>query len=124
MTRILLVDDEPLVLLALSRLLRNRGFEVLTANDGSEALETLAREAIDIVLSDVCMPHMDGPRLLEAMRERRPPIECPVIMLTGYGDSSDQSLRDLGAVAVVGKPVASGELLTVLERCLSAHGPK
>lgn len=121
-SRILLVDDEPLVLLALSRLLRNRGFEVLTADDGIEALETLEREKIDIVLSDVCMPRMDGPRLISAMREHRPPILCPVVMLTGYGDSSDQALRELGALAVVGKPIASGELLNVLERCLQAPG--
>ena len=115
-TRILLVDDEPLVLLALGRLLRNRGFEVLTAEDGRGAMDLLERERVDLVLSDVCMPNMDGPALLHAMKAHTPPIDCPVIMLTGYGENSDHVLLALGAVAVVGKPVASAELLTVLER--------
>ncbi|MFW3615652.1 response regulator [Billgrantia antri] len=62
--KLLLVDDEPNVLSALSRMLRHEGYELHTAGDGHAALAILEREPIDLVLSDALMPGMDGIELL------------------------------------------------------------
>jgi CheY-like chemotaxis protein len=111
---VLLVDDEPSILFALGKLLKSRGFEVWTADNGAEAMEVLEAHAVDVVVSDVCMPVMDGPGLLGAMRAHLPPIVVPVIMLSGYGDSADQALYDLGAVAILGKPISGSDLVAAI----------
>lgn len=100
--RLLIVDDEPTLRLMLERVLTARGFEVHTAVDGEDALARLSSEHFDVVLSDMVMPRCDGRCLLEAMRAAG--ITVPVVMLTGYADASDWSLRALGATAVLGKP--------------------
>ncbi|MFN9958288.1 MAG: response regulator [bacterium] len=97
----------------LDRVLTARGFEVRTAVDGYEALAMLKAERFDVVLSDMVMPQCDGRCLLEAMHEGG--ITVPVVMLTGYADASDWSLRDLGAVAVLGKPSSVNTICTALE---------
>jgi CheY-like chemotaxis protein len=112
--RILVVDDEPLLVQLLLHLLRHAGFEVSSATNGHEALELARRQPFELVLSDVMMPVMDGPALLAALQaEPDPP---PVVFLTGYGDQSDPALRAGGARHVLGKPVSPATLLTVVRQ--------
>lgn len=80
----LCVDDDANILSALRRLFRNTGYRVLTAEGGAAALETLEREAVDLVMSDMRMPHMDGAQLLEQVKCRWPDITR--LLLTGYAD--------------------------------------
>jgi len=115
-TRILVVDDEQVLRRMLDRVLTARGFEVRTAVDGHEAMAMLKAERFDVVLSDMVMPKCDGRCLLEAMREAG--ITTPVVMLTGYTDVSDWSLRALGAIAVLGKPSPVDTICTTLESAL------
>jgi len=115
-TRLLVIDDELMLRRMLDRVLTARGFEVHTAVDGHEAMAMLKAERFDVVLSDVVMPHCDGRCLLEAMRDEG--ITVPVVMLTGYADASDSSLRSLGAVAVLGKPSPVDIICTTLESAL------
>jgi CheY-like chemotaxis protein len=115
-TRLLVVDDELMLRRMLDRVLTARGFEVHTAVDGHEAMAMLKAERFDVVLSDVVMPQCDGRCLLEAMRGAG--ITVPVVMLTGYADASDGSLRALGAVAVLGKPSPVDTICTTLESAL------
>jgi CheY-like chemotaxis protein len=114
--RLLVVDDEQVLRRMLDRVLTAKGFEVHTAVDGHEAMAMLKAERFDVVLSDVVMPQCDGRCLLEAMREAG--ITVPVVMLTGYADASDSSLRSLGAVAVLGKPSPVDTICTTLESAL------
>jgi len=81
---LLFVDDEPGIVAALRRLFRPHGYVVLTANSGAEGLDILEREAVDLVISDMRMPEMDGARFLEQVRRRWP--EVVRILLTGYAD--------------------------------------
>ncbi len=112
MARILVVDDEPLLVRALERLLARAGFETSSASNGSTALELIARHDFALVLCDIRMPVLDGVGLLRVIGKQGP----PVVMLTGYGDESDQALRELGARAVLGKPVAFSTLKEVIAK--------
>jgi response regulator RpfG family c-di-GMP phosphodiesterase len=81
---ILCVDDEPSILSALRRLFRTKGFQVRVADGGQAGLEVLASEPIDLVISDMRMPEMDGVMFLEQVRQRWP--DTMRLLLTGYAD--------------------------------------
>lgn len=83
---LLFVDDEPNILLSLKRLFRAQNHRILMAGGGSEALAVLERESVDLVISDMRMPEMDGARFLEQVRARWPQIVR--ILLTGHSDMS------------------------------------
>ena len=116
--RVLLVDDEPLLLRALGRLLARRGLVVETAGDGEAALQRLAEVPVDLIVCDVRMPRLDGPGLLRALGARWAAGEpaVPFVFLTGYGDQSDRELVELGAQAVYGKPLDADALTALVER--------
>jgi CheY-like chemotaxis protein len=79
--RILVVDDEPLIVHTATLILRNGGYEVHTASDGFEALTVLSRSVPDILISDLSMPNMSGFELLSIVRRRFP--QLPVIAISG-----------------------------------------
>lgn len=81
---VLLVDDEPSILSALRRLFRPHGYRVLLAESGAAALALLEHEPVDLVMSDMRMPEMDGAQLFERVRRRWP--EVVRVLLTGYAD--------------------------------------
>jgi response regulator RpfG family c-di-GMP phosphodiesterase len=81
---VLFVDDEPSILSALRRLFRPQGYRVLLAESGPMGLDLLEREPVDLVVSDMRLPEMDGATLLEKVRERWPTVGR--ILLTGYAD--------------------------------------
>jgi response regulator RpfG family c-di-GMP phosphodiesterase len=81
---VLFVDDEPSILSSLRRLFRPQGYRVLLADSGKAALATLETEPVDLVVSDMRMPEMDGAMLLEQVRERWPTVGR--FLLTGYAD--------------------------------------
>ncbi|MGH7717707.1 MAG: response regulator, partial [Gemmatimonadaceae bacterium] len=78
------MDDEARLRQALVRLMQGEGFTCFEAGSGVAALEVLAREPVDLVLSDVCMPEMDGTDLLKQIRARFPSIA--VVMITAVAD--------------------------------------
>ncbi len=114
---LLLVDDEPEILDLLGRQLTNRQFKTYTASSGKEALNILESEQIDILVTDVRMPGMDGIELLEAAKGMRPELEA--IVITGHGDL-DTALRAmrLGAYNFLPKPVGIAELAITLDNCV------
>ncbi|MEO0605649.1 MAG: response regulator, partial [Myxococcota bacterium] len=110
----LLVDDDELVLRSLRRMLRLAGHQVTTALDGEDALAALRAHEVDLVLSDVWMPRMDGISLLRHVKEGRP--DLPVILFTGL--SMDHLGRDalaMGAAAFLQKPLEPSDLQRVIE---------
>ena len=87
---LLFVDDEPNILSSLRRLFRTKGYRVLTAEGGAAGLELLSKEHVDLVISDMRMPVMDGARFLELVRQQWPATMR--MLLTGYSDI--QSILD------------------------------
>jgi len=104
--RLLVVDDLKDNRILLTRRLRARGYEVVEAADGFEALAIIACQTFDCVLLDVVMPGMDGFQVLRAIRERHSDRDLPVIMATVKDDAQDvvQALRE-GANDYIVKPI-------------------
>ena len=115
--RILLVDDEPNILLTVREILVQEGYEVDAEPDGYSALKSLQHSTYDLVLTDLKMAGMDGLSLLEEVRKHSP--QTVTVMMTGYGsvDSATEAVR-LGAYEYLLKPVAVAELKQAVERSL------
>jgi CheY-like chemotaxis protein len=115
MARILVVDDEPDVLLFVRIYLTAAGHETVLAADGEQALERLQEEAIDLVLLDVCMPVMDGWTVLESIRG-----STRVVVISGRPAPGDlRRAFQLGAAGYVRKPFLPEQLLDAVSRALS-----
>ena len=114
MKRLLLVEDEPGLVLTLSDRLVREGYAVETAADGESGLERAGREAFDLVLLDVMLPRLGGFDVLKELRKRN--VETPVIMLTARGQVVDKVVGlKLGADDYVTKPFEMVELLARIE---------
>jgi len=108
-TRILVVDDELRIIKLLRANLETRGYEVLAAMDGAEALQTIEIELPDLVILDIMMPKIDG---FEVCRQLREWSQIPIIMLSARGDESDKvKCLDLGADDYLTKPFGASELI-------------
>ena len=106
---VLVVDDEKPLRDFVRRNLEVRGYKVLTASNGLEALSIFKNENVQLVIMDIMMPHMDG---LEALRRIRQESHVPIIILTAMGEESDKVRAfDLGADDYLTKPFGVGELL-------------
>lgn len=115
MATVLVVDDEPLVLSLLERVLRNSGFDVVEAGSGPEALEIArARNGkIDVMLTDLNMPGMSGQELTARVKTEMP--DLPVIYMSGYCDRAGAGLDALdGSIAFLQKPFNQTSLLAAL----------
>ncbi len=117
--RVLCVDDEPVILQILRRLLEVQGFDPSTCTDPFQALAAFSEGAFDVVITDIHMPGMDGLTLMRALRQKQP--ELPVVVVTGHGtvDTAIQALRE-GATGMLVKPFTGEELLAEVRRALSA----
>ena len=115
---LLFVDDEENILNALRRLFHPLNYKVLTAGSGAEALALLEHEPVDLVISDMRMPQMDGVQLLEQVRAKWPDI--PRILLTGYSDiDSTIAAINRGAISrYITKPWESNDIILVVQQVL------
>jgi len=119
MNRVLVVDDEPQILRALSINLRARGYEVHGADSGATALRVAAAHPPDIVILDLGLPDMDGVEVIGGLRGW---TAVPILVLSGRTDSSDKvSALDAGADDYVTKPFGMDELLARL-RAMARRG--
>ncbi|CAN5656998.1 MAG: response regulator [Gemmatimonadetes bacterium] len=112
---VLVVEDEPALISIYERALRIKGYEVLTANSGEEALEVAGvSRRIDLLLSDIVMPGISGRELVWRIRETRPDVR--IILASGYAnqDGALQMMEDQGVVFVA-KPVDLGDLMEVVK---------
>ena len=116
--KILVVDDEPDMAESTELSLERGGHEVVVSHEGARALELMAVEQPDLVITDLKMPGLDGLQLLQELRTRK--LDTPVIVLTGYAsvDSAVEAMRK-GAVDYLAKPFAPEELLLRVERALA-----
>ncbi|WP_309893820.1 response regulator [Archangium sp.] len=117
--KILLVDDSRTVLLMHQLLLADRGYELLTARDGEEALEKALATRPDLIFLDVLMPGMDGFETCQALRAHETTRDVPIIMVTTSGEPQNiQRGFDSGCTDYITKPFNDNELLDKLERYL------
>ena len=118
---ILIVEDDSLTQKLTAKLLESRGYMVIIAGDGIEALLCLGKEEFDLILSDINMPNLDGFKLLEMMGQKG--IKAPVIFMTSRIDPEDE-LRGfkLGAMDYIKKPIQKEILLLRVERMLEKRG--
>src|SRR5512138_2649687 len=106
---VLVVDDEKPLRDFVRRNLEARGYKVLNAGNGLEALAIFKNEQVDLVILDIMMPHLDG---LETARRIRADSHVPIIILTAMGEESDKVRAfDLGVDDYLTKPFGVGELL-------------
>lgn len=118
--RILLVDDDPLVLKGFARILGAAGFETVSCDTAAAALGHFAQETLDAIVSDVAMPGLSGLDLLRAVREWN--LELPVILVTGAPDvGSTREAVELGAFKYLVKPVAEGALVRTVTRAVQLY---
>jgi two-component system alkaline phosphatase synthesis response regulator PhoP len=115
MARILVVDDEPDILLLHRLNLEGAGHEVLLAADGMKALERIAEDSPDCVVLDVMMPVLDGWGVLEALNER--PLPPPVLVVSAKSATADiEHAMSLGAKGYLAKPFNAQTLLEEVQR--------
>ena len=121
--RVLFVDDEEAVRTSWNRYLQQKGFEVVTAADGQRAVNALNTEPVDVVISDLRMPGLDGLGLLQFVHEQKP--DTKFILLTGYGnDEVERKARELGAFEYLNKPISPEALSAIVTAALIAEKAK
>lgn len=115
---VLVVDDETAVRRFAARVLDRDGYDVLEATDGAEALEVVQSQkaSIDVVVSDIVMPRLNGVELMQALSVSHP--DLPVILMSGYATAA---LSDLGIAtpcSILTKPFPAERLLAEVHRCV------
>ena len=123
MARILVVDDEELILELFAEILEEQGYEVMRASDGEAALSIVRSQQIDLVLLDIFMPGKEGLESIQELRQIRPEIK--IIAMSGGGGSLGTGLpldlaRRMGASVCLEKPVRKELLIKTVTDTLSA----
>jgi len=117
--RVLIVDDEPNIVISLEFLLKRAGLEVLIARDGEAGLAEIQSAQPDLVILDVMMPKLDGFAVLQRVRSDPAVKSTPVLMLTARGRDADQKKGlVLGANAYLSKPFSTSELIETVQELL------
>jgi DNA-binding response OmpR family regulator len=121
--RILIVDDEPNIVISLEFLMKREGFETEVAADGEAALEALARNRPDLVVLDVMLPKMNGFEVCRQIRSSPDSRDLKILMLTAKGRETEVARGlSLGADAYVTKPFSTKDLVAQIKRLLGS-GP-
>jgi two-component system, cell cycle sensor histidine kinase and response regulator CckA len=115
---VLLVEDEPMVRSVAERALTRHGYTVITADNGEDALGVLAKgEQIDLLISDVVMPGMDGPTMVREARQSRP--ELKILFMSGYAEEQLRKSIDIENVAFLPKPFSVTDLAAAARRTMT-----
>src|SRR5208283_5258757 len=103
--KVLVVDDDPVVRKSFDRVLSSKGYAVITAENGEEALRKLNEEKYDVVYTDIRMPGISGLEVAEQVKARKP--WTPVVIITGYGtDAAEARAKAAGVSSFVHKPLS------------------
>ena len=126
MTRmVLLVDDEPNIILSLEFLIEQAGYETRVARDGDAALKSIEERKPDLVLLDVMLPKRDGFDVCKRIRANPAWNDIRIVMLTAKGrDSEREKGLALGADAYITKPFSTREAMEQIKRFLDDEGPE
>jgi DNA-binding response OmpR family regulator len=114
--RILLVEDEPNIVVSLTFLLERAGFDVATETNGQKALETILEDPPDTLVLDVMLPGLDGFEILRRVRADQRVEKLPVLMLTAKGQREDRkNALEFGADKFITKPFSNAEIVEVVQ---------
>jgi CheY-like chemotaxis protein len=118
--KILIIDDEDDIRLAVSTLLESKGFEMLEANGGKKGLALLKKEPVDLVLCDFFMPGMNGREVLEKIREDPALKNTKVILLTvaTFGKEGTAKLKELHVADYIPKPFENKDLIARIKKII------
>lgn len=118
--KILVVDDDPVVGKSFDRVLSGKGYAVITASNGEEALSKLASESYDLVFTDIKMPGMNGLEVAERVKASQPWL--PVVIITGYGTEDNEARAEAAGVSgFLQKPLSPETIEGTTERALLEH---
>src|SRR5688500_2695687 len=118
--RVLIVDDMPEALVMLMAYLSGEGFDVVTAENGAEAREVVAKQTPDVILSDIMMPKMGGFEFIDKIRANFPNHYIPLIFMSAKNKSVTEPLAlDLGAEAFLQKPASLASVKAAVEAALA-----
>ncbi|MGQ7262761.1 response regulator transcription factor [Vreelandella sp. V005] len=124
MARVLVVDDEPNIVLSLEFLMEQAGFEVVTAEDGEQALAQVTDSQPDLLLLDISLPGISGFDVLERLRSEEATSKLAIIMLTAHGrDVEREKGMALGADDYITKPFSTQALVEKVKKLLLKDQP-
>ena len=119
--KVLVVDDDPVIGKSFDRVLAGKGYAVITAADGEDALRKLSTETYDVVFTDIRMPGMSGLEVAERVKASQPWL--PVVIVTGYGTGDNEARATAAGVAgFLRKPLSPEMIEDTTERALAATG--
>ena len=122
MAKVLVVDDEPNILISLEFLMQQAGFDVITAEDGEQALAHVQQALPDLILLDISLPGISGFDVLEQLRQQTATAALPIIMLTAHGREVEREKgMALGADDYITKPFSTQALVEKVNALLSGH---
>src|SRR5437588_6790310 len=116
---ILVVENEASNRILVERVLSTRGYRCLSASNGQEALDILDREGVDLILTDLSMPVLDGYRATQLIRARPHLANVPIVAVTAFAlDDEVEIAKQIGCTEYLTKPFKPRQLLEVVERLL------
>lgn len=119
--KILVVDDDPVICKSFNRVLSGKGYAVITAADGQEALSKLAAEEYDVVYTDIKMPGMSGLEVAEKVKANQP--WTPVVIITGYGSAENEArAKAAGVRSFLHKPLSPDMIVASARAALEETG--
>jgi CheY-like chemotaxis protein len=117
---VLVVENEASNRILIERVLSTRGYRCLSASNGQEALNILDREGVDLILTDLSMPVLDGYRATQLIRARPHLANVPIVAVTAFAIHDDaEAAKQIGCTEYLTKPFRPRQLLEVVERLLS-----
>jgi len=124
-TKILVVDDSPFILEIIETILKDSGFEVITADDGEKALNRAKTEAPALMVLDLMLPKMNGYEVCKILKSDENFRQIPIIMLTArVNEEDEQKGKDAGADVYMGKPFELDDLVAKVRELLQAKTSK
>lgn len=119
--RVLLIEDEPNIIEAISFILSRAGWDVVTHSNGHDAIEAVQNRQPDVVILDVMLPGRSGYEILTQLRAEGATANLPVLMLTARGQTKDREMAErVGASLFMTKPFSNGEVLDAVNQLVGA----
>jgi DNA-binding response OmpR family regulator len=120
--KVLIVDDEPSIIVALQFLMEQSGYATVVAFSGEEAMEAVAKHHPDLMLLDIMLPVVDGFEVCQRVRENPDWNDIRIVLVTALGNEANVTKGlDLGADAYVTKPFSNADLIAKVKELLECH---